>query len=301
MKPAYAVVGRASLALALWAASGAAQAYIYFSCRTPEGVRLFNDAGCLGVQQLHPALPAAAPEPVPEPQVPLALPPPAAIAPLPAAPPPVRQPLAAPAALPATPPPAVAERRPAYRGPIALGLALALLSWILLTAQAFRRSPRWGVALLLLPPAMLVYGLRHPRSSGLPLALGLAGTALAAVLHRPPIEHLEVTDSYLTDSPGTQLPQQRAPRTRYRLAETVYFKTALDWDDPWLRGTHTVRWVWIGARRPPLETARPLRFGQPPLLLQGTLRAAELQAGPQTVQVYVDDRLLDQRRFEIRP
>jgi hypothetical protein len=56
------------------------------------------------------------------------------------------------------------------------GLALVLVGWIWMLVRAFRHRVVWGVAILLLPPLAMLFGLWHWRKGLLPLgvmALGL--------------------------------------------------------------------------------------------------------------------------------
>lgn len=316
------VVRRLALAaLLLGLVAPPAQAYIYFTCRGPDGQLVFTDAGCAQLDATVPLDAEDEPEPVAEESTSVASP----GAPAAPARPPVEAhgavieapPVQAPAPSPAVAAPARVPSRaaasqlppeftpvsppPAQRTLLSLSLVLVLLSWLWLTTQGFRRGPLWGWSLLLLsPPAMLAYGFRHPRAAAPGLGLAVAAAALAVTVYVRPVDVIMVTDAHLTDAPGTRLPQQRKPRARFTLADTVYYKTVLDWDDPWLRGTHTVRWVWLSGRQPPVENSLPVRFGRAPLALQGWVRAAELGRGPHAVQIYVDDRLLDQRRFDVR-
>jgi hypothetical protein len=60
------------------------------------------------------------------------------------------------------------------------GLLLAAVGWVWMLVLAFRTRWTWGVLVLLVPPAALVFGARHWRRSRVPLGLFLAGLLIAA-------------------------------------------------------------------------------------------------------------------------
>jgi len=65
-----------------------------------------------------------------------------------------------------------------------VGLALLVVGWAWVTVLAWRQTLAWGAAVLLFPPAGLLFAARHFTAARLPLAVGLLGLVAAA---GPPI------------------------------------------------------------------------------------------------------------------
>lgn len=61
------------------------------------------------------------------------------------------------------------------------GLTLAALAWIWLLVRAFQQRAWWGVFSLVLPPAALLFALRHAQRAIAPLVVFALGSVLAAV------------------------------------------------------------------------------------------------------------------------
>jgi hypothetical protein len=61
------------------------------------------------------------------------------------------------------------------------GLTLAALAWIWLLVRAFQQNTWWGFISLILPPAALLFALRHAQRAVGPLVIFTLGTMLAAV------------------------------------------------------------------------------------------------------------------------
>ena len=60
------------------------------------------------------------------------------------------------------------------------GLALILVSWVWLVIVAWRQRPGWGLAILLFPPAGLLFAIGHLETARGPFILGLVGLIAAA-------------------------------------------------------------------------------------------------------------------------
>jgi len=60
------------------------------------------------------------------------------------------------------------------------GMALLLIGWVWVAVVAWRRGSVWGLAVLLFPPAGLLFAIRHFGAARAPLAVGLLGLLLAA-------------------------------------------------------------------------------------------------------------------------
>jgi hypothetical protein len=65
-----------------------------------------------------------------------------------------------------------------------VGLVLLAIGWVWVTVLAWRHRVAWGVAVLLFPPAGLLFAARHFAAARLPLAIGLVGLLATA---GPPI------------------------------------------------------------------------------------------------------------------
>jgi hypothetical protein len=61
------------------------------------------------------------------------------------------------------------------------GLTLAALAWVWLLVRAFQRRALWGMISLILPPAALLFALRHAQRAIAPLVIFTLGSMLAAV------------------------------------------------------------------------------------------------------------------------
>ena len=61
-----------------------------------------------------------------------------------------------------------------------VGLALILVSWVWLVIVAWRQRPGWGLAILLFPPAGLLFAIGHLETARGPFILGLVGLIAAA-------------------------------------------------------------------------------------------------------------------------
>jgi hypothetical protein len=66
----------------------------------------------------------------------------------------------------------------------ATGIALFLTSWVWLVMVSWRRRPAWGWAVLVFPPAGLLFAINHFPAARRPFILGLIGLAMTA---GPPI------------------------------------------------------------------------------------------------------------------
>jgi len=60
------------------------------------------------------------------------------------------------------------------------GLALLLIGWVWVTVVAWRYRSAWGLGVLLVPPAGLLFAIRHFGAARAPLAVGMLGFLLAA-------------------------------------------------------------------------------------------------------------------------
>ena len=56
-----------------------------------------------------------------------------------------------------------------------IGLALLVVGWLWMVVVAWRQRAAWGVAVLLFPPAGLLFAVGHYAVSRVPLVLGLVG------------------------------------------------------------------------------------------------------------------------------
>ena len=61
-----------------------------------------------------------------------------------------------------------------------IGLALLVVGWLWMVVVAWRQRAAWGVAVLLFPPAGLLFAVGHYAVSRVPLVLGLVGLLAAA-------------------------------------------------------------------------------------------------------------------------
>lgn len=61
-----------------------------------------------------------------------------------------------------------------------VGLALLVVAWVWVAVVAWRQRLAWGAAVLLFPPAGLLFAARHFAAARLPLAVGLLGLVAAA-------------------------------------------------------------------------------------------------------------------------
>ena len=66
-------------------------------------------------------------------------------------------------------------------GLLAGGLVLAVLAWLWLLVRAFQERAWWGTLSLILPPAALLFALRHAQRAIAPLVVLTLGAVLAAV------------------------------------------------------------------------------------------------------------------------
>src|SRR5262249_39017674 len=60
-----------------------------------------------------------------------------------------------------------------------VGLAIILVGWIWMVVRAFRYEFGWGLAIVLLPPLAVLFGLWHWRKGFLPLAMIALGLLIA--------------------------------------------------------------------------------------------------------------------------
>jgi hypothetical protein len=91
--------------------------------------------------------------------------------------------------------------------PFIIGGSLIVVGWLWLLIAAFKQSTGWGVAVLLLPPAGLIFFLMHFRKAITPVAIQLLGVGLIAFpvvyemlrpIDKGPRERVVITDA----SPG---------------------------------------------------------------------------------------------------
>ena len=191
---------------------------------------------------------------------------------------------------------------PGYRAYFLAGVALLLLSYVLMFVSAFRdKLTAWGILLLLFSPlTMLIYPIFHWRRARVPFVMLLAGTLVCAAFFVMPVDMITVNESYLTSRPG-RLSSKKAATTMFRQADTIYLRTELEWDDAWVQTPHRVVWRWYAGEVLHAEYPLRLHFDRSPFVLQGNLPAEELGPGKHRVEVFVDGRQLDARAFQVLP
>lgn len=293
-----------AIALVMLAAlAGAAQAAIH-RCRDAHGAIVFTDRGCApSAAAATAARPRPTVESTAEPDTPTAaVPATAAAAAAELGPPPVlaeAEPVSAPVAEARAP----LRPRKAQSGHwflMGVGLLAALVAYVMHIVAAFRSgSTGWGVALILLSPiSNLVYALRRWPDARAGFAVGVAATVVCALAYVPPLDLVEVSDSYTTSRGSTDV-AERVARSSFGREETVYLKTVLQWDDWSVGRTHFVAWIWYANDQPSAHNMMQMDFDGSPFVLLGYTPAASLGTGHHRVEVYVDGQLLDQRAFEV--
>src|SRR5690349_17373131 len=60
------------------------------------------------------------------------------------------------------------------------GLGLGVVGWLALVVVAFRVGWRWGLGVLLFPPAAVVFLVRHTKKALIPIGILLVGGSLVA-------------------------------------------------------------------------------------------------------------------------
>ncbi|AXQ30855.1 hypothetical protein D0B54_20165 [Solimonas sp. K1W22B-7] len=195
------------------------------------------------------------------------------------------------------------QSRSGHWGLVLVGVAIATIGHLWMMGLAWGAGSKlWSFLIFLFAPfANLLYcllNLREPRTLG-SFAMTAGGLALAASLFVPPTELIDVNESYLTARAQTGI-EDRAPRERFSSSEKVYMKTVLGWDD-WLVGEvpYVVTWAWYTGDEQVAEFSREMEFGAAPKVLEGYWPAAELGPGRHSVELYIDDELIDTREFEI--
>lgn len=198
--------------------------------------------------------------------------------------------------------PRARDMLPGYRAYFLAGAALLLLSYVLMFVSAFRdKLTAWGILLLLFSPlTMLIYPIFHWRRARVPFVMLLAGALVCAAFFVMPVDMITVNESYLTSRPG-RLSSKKAATTVFRQADTIYLRTELEWDDPWVQTPHRVVWRWYAGEKLLTEYPIRLHFDRSPFVLQGNLQAKDIGPGKHRVEVFVDDRQLDARAFQVLP
>lgn len=190
---------------------------------------------------------------------------------------------------------------PGHRAVLLGALGATAVCWILMIVNAFRNgSTAWGILLILLSPAtMVLYGLIHWERAKKSFVASIASMGIAYAAWYPPVDMIEVSDSYLTANQQLDI-SVKAPRERFSSDDTVVIKTVLSWEDRWVETLHLVSWIWYANGSPVANNPITLSFDSKPYVLMGTMPAAQLGPGAHRVEVYVDGRQLDAREFEVR-
>ncbi|PPE73775.1 hypothetical protein C3942_10200 [Solimonas fluminis] len=188
---------------------------------------------------------------------------------------------------------------------VGLGLFLLMVTHAWMIVIAFRAgSTAWGVALIVgSPVSNLAYLLTHFRKAGWPSLVGIAALASLAYVYVPPVDLIEMSDSYLTTRGSTDL-GDRKPRIIFTRKETICLKSIIRWDgmleDWWVGRNQQVSWAWYTDGQLQSDHQVKIDFDRTPFVLLGYMPGSELGRGKHRVELRINGELFDSRDFEVK-